>query len=178
MSRHGSRPVAWEGTTDASADITTMGFERPIVTSTVFENYTKPTVVRLQGCLQFRVGRTSGQTDVAVDQLVDYFAGIMVVHEDIGVADITTTDMQANWMWTCLGTLWAPFEEYPTADSGVVFHGVLLTGFRTIRHELDTRVMRKVPRNHKLSLFGTTPTATGSLAGPFLTSNIRVLVKD
>ena len=141
-----------------------------IVSTADFEAKSNPTIIRLEGCLNFQLDRTLDNSPLS-SQVCSYHAGLFVYHENIPMADLNPLANQGlDWMWTCSGRI-----VFPVRNEGgtLVDIGTILTQF----HHIDSRAMRKVRQDHKLSLI---VLATSIAGGDSLelTFNLRVLVKD
>jgi len=165
------RPVEWLGNAAANS---TVGFGDPlaleIVATALFEEMTNPTIIRLEGCIHFQLDRTLDNPPTS-SQVIAYHVGVIVHHEALlGTVLNPLTEQGLDWLWTCSGRL-----VFPVRNEGgtLVDIGTILTHF----HRIDSRAMRKVRENHKLSMV---VKATSIAGGDSLewTWNMRVLVKD
>ncbi len=165
------RSVEWHGTAAANSSI---GFGDPgtfeVVPTAEFEAKTNPTIVRLEGCITFQLDRTLDNPPTS-SQVIAYHAGIIVHHDGLDATDLNPlTDPEQDWLWTCSGRIVHPVRN----NAGTLQDDHI--GL-TVPHHIDSRAMRKVRHQHKLSLMVKATSIAGGDSLEF-TWNLRVLVKE
>ena len=167
----GKRSVEWLGNAATNSSV---GFGDPgsveIVSTADFEDKTNPTIVRLEGCLNFQLDRTLDNPPTS-SQVICYHVGILVHHESISATALNPlTQQDLDWLWTCCGRIVHPVRN----NAGTLQDDHIgLTQF----HHIDSRAMRKVRHAHKLSMIVKATSIAGGDSLEF-TWNLRVLVKD
>jgi len=146
-----------------------------VVPAAVFEEITNPTVIRLEGCLNFQLDRILNNPPTG-SQVVAYHAGVLIHHDDLPIASLSPLlEQELNWLWTCSGRIVLP-TNYTWNGTTMVLQDSPdnFTQF----HKIDSRAMRKVRHDEILSLIVHPIKVTGDVDNLECTWNLRVLVKE
>ncbi len=172
----GKRSVEWQGDAETNKVFApgTVG-SATVVSAATFETYANPTVIRLEGCLAFQLDRTLNNPPTG-SQVVAYHCGIILHHNDLPVSNLNPqAEQDLPWLWTCSGRLLLAVN-YMWNGTAVVLQDSPSVYVQT--HHIDSRAMRKVRHDERLSLIVLPTTVTGDVDNLELTWNLRVLLKD
>ncbi len=148
-----------------------------VVATSLFEELTEPTIVRIRGRLVFKLNATGTN----VYEASSYRAGIVVAHEALTSLDINADTIGDNpWMWYTSGILWSVVtdHEYWNGSAAVTYSVAAGDFTRKDIHEIDISAMRKVNRNERLVLVLRSTQEQGTPPNPEVYGHLRVLVKE
>jgi len=170
------RPVEWLGHAETNTVFApgTVGSVAVIAASVFEDQFVSPTIIRLEGCLNFQLDRTLNNPPTG-SQVVAYHAGVIVSHDNLSASNMSPlTEQDLPWLWTCSGRITLPVN-YTWNGTTMVLHDapVPFTQF----HHIDSRAMRKVRHDEQLLFVVLPTTITGAVDNLECTWNLRVLCK-
>ena len=140
-----------------------------------FEHYTQPTIVR---CIGRLIVRLTTDSTASANYRMSYQLGLICCDEDLPAQNLGT-ELGHPWLWYDYGVV----IRTQTADPE--WNGTTVVNFdknefgMPIRdHLLDSRAMRKVPRDCHLRLVLRNAQEGSGAVSPTISGFIRVLVKE
>ncbi len=169
------RRVQWVGTVHAFQTFGATALDT-IVSDTVFEDFTAPTIVRIRGRLIVKLNASSG----AIYQATSFRFGLIVAHKSVAAGDYDVDDVNNAWLWYNSGLVWQPIGErkYWDGAAAIAYNGALGASTRKEVFEIDIKAMRKVPDNYRLVLVSERTVEAGAPNDPEFYGHFRVLVKE
>jgi len=172
----GQRAVEWQGIAIDESVGTGVSSIAVVTADTLTEDYTHPTIIRIQGCLQFRLNAST----TSASETTRYMAALGVFNQNLPDANTSPQDLILPWMWVCSGEVFMPQGGSAYWNgSNVLIQGVGVGAQSRQRVEaVDTKAMRKVRTDEELRLAFWTDKSSGSPGDLAVSGHVRVLIKE